>query len=122
MLGRVTSNNEWYNQILGDKADSLAQCTEEINEYFIGLTAKFEPLPLTVPDVRDLFFYKSLLDAYDFPLNNSISFAIGNTQSDTNLNLRPKSFRTSLFKDSFFNRIVPLWNNLPVLIRQSPTF
>ena len=44
------------------------------------------------------------------------------TPSATNLNLRPKSFRTSLFRDSFFNRIVPLWNNLPVLIRQSPTF
>ena len=50
MLGRVTSNNEWYNQILGDKANSLAQLTEEINDYFIGLTAEFEPLPPTIPD------------------------------------------------------------------------
>ena len=52
MLGRLTSNNEWYNQILGEKADSLAQLTEEINEYFIGLTAEFEPLPPTIPDVN----------------------------------------------------------------------
>ena len=44
------------------------------------------------------------------------------TRSATNLNLRPKSFRTFLFRDSFFNRIVPLLNNLPVLIRQSATF
>ena len=52
MLGRVTSNNEWYNQILGDKANSLAQRTEEINEYFTGLTAEFEPLPSAVHDVN----------------------------------------------------------------------
>ena len=39
------------NQILGEKANSLAQLTEEINEYFIGLTAEFEPLPPTIPDV-----------------------------------------------------------------------
>ena len=71
----------------------------------------------------DLFFFcKSLHGAYNFPLNNFISFATGNTRSATNLNLRPKSFRTSLFRDSFFDRIVPLWNNLSVLIRQSPIF
>ena len=69
-------------------------------------------------DCRDLFFfYKSLHGAYNFSLNNFISFATGNTRSATNLNLRSKSFRTSLFRDSFFNRIVPLWNNLPVLIK-----
>ena len=73
-------------------------------------------------ECRDFFFYKGLHGAYNFPLNNFISFATGNTRSATNLNLRPKCFRTSLFRDSFFNRIVPLWNNLPVLIRQSPTF
>ena len=50
MLGRVTSNNKWYEQILGEKANSLAQLTEEINEYFIGLTAEFEPLPPAIPD------------------------------------------------------------------------
>ena len=74
-------------------------------------------------ECRDLFFfYKSLHGAYNFPLNNFISFASGNTRSATNPNLRPKSFCTSLFRDSFLNRIVPLWNNLSVLIRQSPTF
>ena len=47
---------------------------------------------------RDLFFfYKSLHGAYNFPLNNFISFAIGKTRTATNLNLRPKPFgRTSL--------------------------
>ena len=68
------------------------------------------------------FFYKRLHGAYNFPLNNFISFLTGNPQSATNLNLRPKCFRTFNFRDSFFNRIVPLWNNLPILIRQSPTF
>ena len=72
---------------------------------------------------RDLFFfYKSLHGAYNFPLNNFMSFATGNTRSATNLNLRSKSFHTFRFRDSFFYGIVPLWNNLPVLIRQSPTF
>ena len=64
-------------------------------------------LPISYwPECRDLFFfYKSLHGVYNFPLNNFISFATGNTRSATNLNLRPKSFLTSLFyiRDSFFN-------------------
>ena len=63
MLGRVTSNNEWYNQIMGDKANSLAQLTEEINEYFIGLTAEFEPLPPTIPDATLMVPDKFLVSA-----------------------------------------------------------
>ena len=31
-------------------------------------------------------------------------------------------FRTSLFRDSYFNRIVLLWNNLPITTRQSSSF
>ena len=47
-----------------------------------------------------------------------VSFNCGRTRSSSsNLNLRPT--RTSLFMDSYFNRIVLLWNNLPITTRQS---
>lgn len=36
-----------------------------------------------------------------------------------NFNLRPNRVRTSLFRDSFFNRIVSLWNNIPLDIRET---
>ena len=51
-------------------------------------------------ECRDLFFfYKSFHGAYNFPLNNIISFATDSTRSATNLNLSPKCFRISLFGD-----------------------
>ena len=33
--------------------------------------------------------------------------------------LRRHRLRTSLFRDSFYNRVVKLWNNLPIEIRKS---
>ena len=65
--------------------------------------------------------YKCFNGLLDFSHDNYISLASGRTRSTaSNLNLRPQRFRTSLFRDSYFNRIVPLWNNLPISIRQSP--
>ena len=37
-------------------------------------------------------------------------------------NLCPQRFRTSLFRDSYFNRIVLIWNNLPLVIRQCQSY
>ena len=38
----------------------------------------------------------------------------GRTRNAINSNLRPNHVCTSLFRDSFFNCIVPLWNNISV--------
>ena len=62
--------------------------------------------------------------SYNIQLSRYVCFSSGCTRSSaSNLNLRPTyRFRTSLFRDSFFNRIALLWNNLPLVIRQSATF
>ena len=45
-----------------------------------------------------------------------------NSSSSENLNVYPiHRYRTSLFRHSFFNRIVKLWNSLPLQTRKSPT-
>ena len=51
-------------------------------------------------ECRDLcFMYKAVNGAYNFPLNNYVSFNCGRTRSSSsNLNLRPMRFRTSLFR------------------------
>ena len=48
--------------------------------------------------------------------------ASGCTRSSSQLNLWPQRFRTSLFRDSYFNRIVLIWNNLPLVIRQCQSY
>ena len=47
----------------------------------------------------------------------------GPTQCETlRRSLQKGKFRTDIFKFSFFNRIVDLWNNLPVNIRTLDSF
>ena len=57
-------------------------------------------------------------------LDEYIQISSGRTRSSSDsLNLYPvHRYRTSLFRDSFFNRIVLLWNSLSLLIRKSHTF
>ena len=43
----------------------------------------------------------------------------GRTRNAINSNLRPNRVRTSLFCDSFSNRIDPLWNNTSLDIRET---
>ena len=76
-------------------------------------------------ECRDLCFaFKCINGSYNIQLSRYARFSSGRTRSSaSNLNLRPTyRFRTSLFRDSFFNRIALLWNNLPLVIRQSATF
>lgn len=76
-------------------------------------------LPLSYwHEYRDLcFFYKCMNGYYNININSYISLVSSRTRSASKNNLRPNQFRTSLFRDSFFNRIVTLWNALPVDIR-----
>ena len=69
------------------------------------------------------------LDAGDeivlcFQMYKHIQISNGITRNTSeNLNLFPiLHYRTSLFRDSFFNRIVKLWNSLPLQTPKSPTF
>ena len=66
--------------------------------------------------------FKCITGVYNIPLGNFVSFASGRTRSSSQLNLCPQRFRTSLFRDSYFNRIVLIWNNLPLVIRQCQSY
>lgn len=77
-------------------------------------------LPLSYwHEFRDIcFYYKCINNYYNISIDNYTSLVTGRTRSANILNLRANRFRTSLFGDSFFNRIVPLWNNIPSDIRK----
>ena len=76
-------------------------------------------------ECRDLCFaFKCIKSLINVQLDDYIQISSGRTRnSSDSLYLYPvHRYRTSLFRDSFFNRIVPLWNSLPPLIRKSTTF
>ena len=52
-------------------------------------------------------------------MNEYINIISGCTRNGNNSNLQPNRVRTSLFRDPFFNRIVPLWNNISLHIRET---
>jgi len=54
-------------------------------------------------------------------INQSVNQSI-NQSINQSTHLRPKNFRTSLFRDSYLNRIVILWNVLPVAIPTAQAF
>ena len=73
-------------------------------------------------ECRDLcFVYKYMSGSFNVQLEDYIQVSSGRTRSSTDsLNLYPvHRLRTSLFRDSFFNCVVKLWNNLPLEIRKS---
>ena len=73
-------------------------------------------------ECRDLcIVYKYMSGSFNVQLEDYIQVSSGRTRSSTDsLNLYPvHRLRTSLFRDSFFNRVVKLWNNLPLEIRKS---
>jgi hypothetical protein len=61
--------------------------------------------------------------SFNVQLEDYIQVSSARTRSSTDsLNLYPVNrLRTSLFRDSFFNRVVKLWNNRPLEIRKSPS-
>jgi hypothetical protein len=70
-------------------------------------------------ECRDLcFVYKYMSGSFNVQLEDYIQVSSGRTRSSTDsLSLYPvHRLRTSLFRDSFFNRVVKLWNNLPLEI------
>ena len=68
--------------------------------------------------------FKYLNGGFDVELKDFVKIASGQTRNSTDtLKLYPvHRHRTSLFRDSFFNRIVIIWKNLTVHIRKSSSF
>ena len=76
-------------------------------------------------ECRDLCFaFRCINGLLNVQFDKYIQISSGRTRSSgENLNLYPiHRYRTSLFRDSFFNRIVKLWNSLPLQTRKSLTF
>ena len=67
---------------------------------------------------------KYLNGGFDVELKDFVKIASSRIRNSTDtLKLYPvHRHRTSLFRDSFFNRIVIIWNNLPVHRRKSSCF
>ena len=65
-----------------------------------------------------IFFFKCKHELIHLDLNNYVSYCTSNTRRGTTaLHLNVQYSRTSLFRDSFFNRIVNLWNAIPENIK-----
>ena len=62
---------------------------------------------------------QSDLNLCETEYNKYTNTITGCTRNANNSDLRPNRVRTSLFCDSFFNRIVPLWNNISLDIREA---
>ena len=71
-------------------------------------------------EFRDIcFFYKCMHKYYNINVSEYTHIITGRIRNAINSNLRPNRVRTSLFRDSFFNHIVPLWNNILLDIRET---
>ena len=88
---------------------------------------KLNLLPLSFRrEILDLtFFFRCKMELYDLNLNHFVVFnstlkdrPITRSSADPLL-LIPKRCKTESHRASFFNRIVPLWNQLPLTIRST---
>lgn len=77
-------------------------------------------------ELKDLiFFFKCLHGLFDFDISQFVTFSsnvVSRTRSNQQKMLKSNPCRTSLFRDSFFNRIVFLWNSLPLETRECSVF
>ena len=65
-------------------------------------------------EIKDIvFYYKCMTGLYDLDIDRYIERPLHqSTRSSSGDFLRPNLCRTALFRNSFFNRIVYLWNQL----------
>ena len=71
-------------------------------------------------EFRDIcFFYKCIHSYYNINVNEYVNIIAGRTRNANNSSLQRNHVCTSLFRDSFFNHIVPLWNNISVDIPET---
>ena len=85
---------------------------------------KLLPLSYWLEYLDLVFFFKCLHGLIDFTheFSNYFSFLKGNTRcASSGLHLKLNAFRTSSFRDFYFNRITLMWNSLPKNIKDSDT-
>ena len=71
-------------------------------------------------EIKDIIFlYKCKSGMYELDINLYISQPLHNSTRSSSGDLRPNLCKTSLFRNSYFNRMVFLWNNLPSDIKSS---
>lgn len=71
-------------------------------------------------EFRDICFFYMCMHRYcNINVSEYTNIIAGRTRNAINSNLRPNRVPTSLFRDSFSNRIDPLWNNIPLDIRET---
>ena len=85
---------------------------------------KLNLLPISYwMELKDLvFFFKCKHGLFDLDISSFVTFSSNSsshTRSSSDNLLHVNHCRTSLFRNSFFNRIVFLWNNLSPTIRNS---
>ena len=69
-----------------------------------------------------VYFFKCQLKLNNIELSNYVtpcSLSSRPTRSTTSKDFRPNSCKTSTYRDSFFNRVIILWNSLPFNIKSS---
>ena len=95
---------------------------ELLNLYFKRLIRKLNLLPIYYwLEIKD-FFFKWKQGLYDLDISSFVTFSSNRssrTRSSKDNLLQVNPCKTSLFRNSFFNRIVFLWNNLSPIIRNS---
>ncbi len=93
----------------------LKDYTSTYNERLV----KLKMIPLNYGfEISDLmFFYKCLHNMFDYNMRNIVSVVQNNRRSGNKITFEVKSAKTETYKSFYSNRIVELWNNLPIEIK-----
>jgi hypothetical protein len=88
---------------------------------YVGRLKKLNLIPLSYwHEIKDIIFlYKCKYGMYEIDINQYITQPLHHSTRSSSGDLRPNLCKTSLFRNSYFNRIVFLWNNLPSDIKSS---
>jgi hypothetical protein len=97
-------------------------CMQDYESSYSDRLKKLNLIPISYwLEIKDIvFYYKCKAGLYDLDIDKYIEIPCdGSTRSSTGEFLRPNLCRTTLFRNSYFNRIVYLWNSLPSDIKSS---
>ena len=95
------------------------------NDDYLSRLQKLGLLPLSYRrELFDLyFFFKCLMGLYDFDVFQWVKFKDFRYRvRNSERRLAKGRFRTDVYKFPYFNRIVDLWNNLPLFIRKCTNY
>ena len=88
---------------------------------YVGRLKKLNLIPLSYwHEIKDIIFlYKCKYGMYEIDINQYITQPLHHSTRSSSGDLRPNLCKTSLFRNSYFNTIVFLWNNLQSDIKSS---